>query len=397
MMAAAHAFGRERSWDLPDRLLPYLDPRTAIATLAQKLPAMDVTGFSPDRIDPGSNDVSLQGTLRTAEPGGEREHRVAVRASAHRNETVRVSPDDPSLPHLSEVLAHPFVARAIRGATASGGPGPEIRIVAHRFGKHACFRVELPTASFLGRVYARRGDESLVTTLRLLACHWEEIPAAVPRVTFHDRARHFVVLTWLPGTPLHDLLESAPSAYAVATARALRAYQTVPARDLSSYDTQDELGTIRKLARRASRVRPALGPELAAIADSAALAVANHRDEPLVLAHRDLHDKQVIAGDGGVGIIDWDWASASPAGLDPGNFLAHLRLRELQGRIGAERARTLRSVFLAEYIGPDADSRPDLRTWETLALVRLAAVYSTRPAWPGLAESLLELAWGRLR
>jgi aminoglycoside phosphotransferase (APT) family kinase protein len=121
------------------------------------------------------------------------------------------------------------------------------------------------------------------------------------------------------------------------------------------------------------------------------IAMVPDRESP-VFAHRDLHDKQIIRAGSRIGIIDWDWAAAAPRALDPGNFLAHLQLRALQRRITAKQALAARHAFLAAYRDGRGGGPPNLESWETLALLRLAAVYALRPSWPGLAEKLLVVA-----
>jgi aminoglycoside phosphotransferase (APT) family kinase protein len=303
---------------------------------------------------------------------------------------VWVSPADPALPQLPAALEHPFVERAMRAAGRRGALA-ESCILAHRFGRRACFRVELPSSSFLGRVYARRGDENLVAALGLLAAHSERIRALVPRVMFHDRDRRFVALTWLDGASLQEKVGAPPLLGAAAAGSAARAWQRVPVEGLVRHGTAEELETIRRFARRVAVVRPALATELDAGIAALAASAAAHRDGPPVLAHRDLHDKQIVLGRSGVGVIDWDLAAASPPALDPGNFLAHLRLRVLQYRLPSWHARVLRRAFLTGYTAEGGGLPEDLAWWETLALLRLAAVYALRPAWPGLAGSLLDV------
>ena len=65
--------------------------------------------------------------------------------------------------------------------------------------------------------------------------------------------------------------------------------------------------------------------------------------------------------------------------------------RVLQNRIPPWNARVLRRAFLAGYVAESGGVPEDLVRWETLALLRLAAVYALRPAWPDLSESLLDL------
>jgi aminoglycoside phosphotransferase (APT) family kinase protein len=48
--------------------------------------------------------------------------------------------------------------------------------------------------------------------------------------------------------------------------------------------------------------------------------------------HRDLHDKQLILDETGVGLIDFDLAALGDPSLDLANLVVHLQGREAQGR-----------------------------------------------------------------
>jgi hypothetical protein len=376
------------AWRLPARLLPYLDPRRAPAELSRRFPSLGITEFRADRIDPDNGVVTLQGTLRVVDRSRTGPRFASIRAAADGDETVWISPTDPALPNLPAVLEHPFVEHAMCAPGRREG-SPQSRILAHRFGRHACFRVELSSSSFLGRVYARRGDGTLVYVLGLLASQRERIRALVPQVMFHDPERRFVALTWIDGASLHERLRVPPLVGTAAAGAAVRAWQSVPVEGLARHGAREELETIRRLTGRVAAVRPALASELEAEIAAQAAAASSRRDGPPVLAHRDLHDKHVLLGSSGVGVIDWDLAAAGPSALDPGNFLAHLRLRVLQKRLPPWSARALRRAFLAGYAAKGGGVPEDLARWETLALLRLAAVYALRPGWPDLSESLL--------
>lgn len=111
-----------------------------------------------------------------------------------------------------------------------------------------------------------------------------------------------------------------------------------------------------------------------------------------VLAHRDLHDGQLLfdpAG-AGLGILDFDTAVAAERELDLANLAVHIRLRRLQGLVTAEAADVAEGAVLraAEAVGADP-RRMDayrLATW-----VRLVGVYAFRPQWAGLARAVLDL------
>lgn len=61
--------------------------------------------------------------------------------------------------------------------------------------------------------------------------------------------------------------------------------------------------------------------------------------DPLVWAHGDLHDKQILAGDGisPLGLLDFDDTAQAEAALDLANLDVHLELRVRQNRMTGER------------------------------------------------------------
>ncbi|HMB71707.1 MAG TPA: phosphotransferase, partial [bacterium] len=208
----------------------------------------------------------------------------------------------------------------------------------------------------------------------------------------------------LPGASAHDILRSGSAIPAAALGRAVTAVRSVRANGVREHRLADELAVIRKFADRTEVVDSKLADEMRAAEEAfgrrsgAGTADAGPDGAaPLVFAHRDLHDKQILCDGPNVGLIDWDLAALAPTALDPGNFLAHLTLRRLQGRILDKRAETTREAFLAGPDGttvaggPDA-SGPEMRNlhdWVSVALLRLVGVYALRPGWPGLSRRLL--------
>lgn len=109
------------------------------------------------------------------------------------------------------------------------------------------------------------------------------------------------------------------------------------------------------------------------------------------VAHRDLHDGQILLSDGAVGLLDFDLLCRADPALDPANLLAHFDLRELQRRGEADEgaAGACAHAFL-EGLEPEGSAafRTRLRFYRATALLRLALVYTLRPRWLPLGPVL---------
>jgi len=109
--------------------------------------------------------------------------------------------------------------------------------------------------------------------------------------------------------------------------------------------------------------------------------------DALVPAHRDLHPGQVVAAPGAVRLIDLDEAAMAPAGLDVGNFLAHLDRDAALGQRPGEEVRAATRAFLGGY----GDDPPDLPWWRRITLARLACLEEQRHGRPDRAVTLRAL------
>lgn len=113
--------------------------------------------------------------------------------------------------------------------------------------------------------------------------------------------------------------------------------------------------------------------------------------DPMVWAHGDLHDKQVIGVDGHtpLGLLDFDEAAQAEAALDLSNMDVHLNLRLIQGLLTRQRFLTAHNKVLtvAEelHVSP---TRFDV--YSEAAWLRLACLYVFRPRWGHVAWSFLD-------
>ena len=138
-------------------------------------------------------------------------------------------------------------------------------------------------------------------------------------------------------------------------------------------------------------MRGGTAARLAADADAAAEALRALPPLPPVLAHRDLHDGQVLLTAGSAadlaaatpGLLDLDTAALADPALDAGNLLAHLDLAAAAGHADAARAA---AVGVVEHVALDPARIQVLRR---AAAVRLCAVHAYRPAGPEVVPALL--------
>lgn len=217
------------------------------------------------------------------------------------------------------------------------------------------------------------------------------IPGLVlPRVLRHRADSASLVLERLPGAPLR-LGPASVSRYAAA-GRLLRAFQETASSEMPVHSALDELHVLEMWHERvvlATGESDARWPHAFAIAGQIAAALPEAK---AVLAHRDLHDGQLLDQGGALALLDFDQLACADEALDPGNLGAHLRLRVLQRFPGADTAAETAAV-LALRAGLGRDAEPGfqrrLAFYHGACLLRLALVYRLRPRWYTLAPKLL--------
>jgi Ser/Thr protein kinase RdoA (MazF antagonist) len=126
-------------------------------------------------------------------------------------------------------------------------------------------------------------------------------------------AGHAGLLEFVPGKPLRELSGQAFVAACEQVGLALARLQASDAELDRVWTAQDEIDHLQR--HRGSHGRCWRSPG----------------GRSVVPAHRDLHLAQVVVAAGAVRLIDLDDATMAPAGLDVGNFLAHL---DQEGAVG---------------------------------------------------------------
>lgn len=333
--------------------------------------------------------------FEVARPDG---HRVAARWFADPAEATEALGRTPGAQRVDDrtVLHRGGADRRLPSLAGMVAAGAEL--VAHRPERRAVLRTG---AGYRKLVRAGRVDELALRHLQLARAVGGA--ATVPEVV--DVRDDGVDLTALAGRDLTRVgadpatSEAAFVAAWTAAGRVLRALERAAfdeVHDLPCHDASEEVAVTRRaveIAVAADRL-PArdIAPDLHTLTADA--------QRPSAIAHRDLHDGQVLvaeqapgapAGEAAAGLLDPDTLAIAEPALDLANLLAHLELRALQGRLAPERRRLAVDALLT---GADPAPTTLARVPAHLraAQLRLCAVHAWRPRWRPLAHRW----WDRL-
>ncbi|HKJ15784.1 MAG TPA: phosphotransferase [Xanthomonadales bacterium] len=160
---------------------------------------------------------------------------------------------------------------------------------------------------------------------------------------------------------------------------------------LSSFTRRAELDVIDERARRMQLLGFFLPDGWKTLRQRLEVLCSEIPEAPLVPCHRDLHDGQLIRSLRGLGLFDFDLFCRAEPELDPGNFLAHLCLRQLQipHRISDRSVQVCGRKLLD---GLNAYERAAfwsrLRFYQASTFCRLQLVYALRPRWVSITSAL---------
>ncbi len=171
---------------------------------------------------------------------------------------------------------------------------------------------------------------------------------------------------------------------------ALSAMQrSAPAIRLEIHGRAEELAQLDRHARRFALAVGSLPPgwrEARALLEESAVESTAAK----VVAHRDLHDGQILVDGISIALLDLDLACLAEPELDLANLAVHVRLDGWLGLRGAEERRARSAVnALREGYG-DTDARAE-RFYTSASALRLALVHGLRPRAHSAIEPLVEL------
>ncbi|MEW1834694.1 hypothetical protein [Microbacterium sp. NPDC079995] len=262
-------------------------------------------------------------------------------------------------------------------------------VVSHRPGKRAVVRAPDGTA-YLKIVRPKKAAAVIAAAERAAPFGTAFAVPALERDTDAE-GRGVVRFSALPGSTLHAWGASDhgdPHAPWAAWHDAWIALAGTDAAAATPHDAAAEVAVVGEWAGHAARALPAGGDAIRRRADAVQARLLRHPSSRLALAHRDLHDKQLLWDGDRLGLLDVDTVSAAEPELDLANLQEHVDLRAEQGLWTPARADVARAWIdrTAYAVGADPER---MAAYRASTRLRLACLYLFRPRWRGWAERAL--------
>lgn len=243
-------------------------------------------------------------------------------------------------------------------------PTAEVRqVLRHLPGRRVATLVDTPAGPAVLKVFARPRGRGNDRRLRLLST-CPSAGALVPRPLGADTSGHVSLVEYLPGEVFDTVDDDRFVAAAPLVGAALAALHASLVELDRGWTWAQEVKLLRD--------RPA--PVTAALVDGVVEQTAHLAAEPVSVAHRDCHPRQIVLTPDGVRWIDLDDLALAPPTLDVGNMIAHLRRDAAFG----DRSEAATAAAISGFREGYGAVSGDLDAWERLALIRLAGLAQTR-------------------
>ena len=220
----------------------------------------------------------------------------------------------------------------------------------------------------------------------------------VPRIYHFDNSDGYIIMEYIRGESLHDLVGRKSFSGACAHAgRLLRKLHAMSLPRMKVYSAGMEIENLR------GKFLPAVSPfedwsvelskAFALLESQLGFAETGHDSTPI---HRDFFDKQMITDGDRIVMLDCDSVALGDPAQDFANLLAHLRLREMQSSDGISLEGGMKA-FAEGYNGLNTEFLRRTEWWLGASLIRLSVLYALRNKWRHIAPCLLDEAVTALR
>ncbi len=273
-----------------------------------------------------------------------------------------VFPQDRKLRGLDRLTDPPDALRDVFGR-----PWLHSELVAYTPEKAATVRCSGDGGVTVGYAKVHVGDDGRHGIDTLAAVRRSLPPAGgptLPEPVGYLPDRRMSLLSPVPGQALHQLPRAEVPAAMAALGEALTvlhrgSVDTLPPFTRLDPDRLATAGVLLKTAR----------PDLADLVDAVVSALLANPPgaAPVALLHGDLHPKNVLVHDAGIGLVDLDQAAAGPAAAELGGTLARLWCPRPNDPIDRATAAAAVDALLGAYARPP--SADDLRWYAAAALL----------------------------
>ncbi|MDE0959584.1 MAG: hypothetical protein OSB09_02285 [Planctomycetota bacterium] len=265
--------------------------------------------------------------------------------------------------------------------------GYTVQLLAWRVGSRAIFKLQHKHVSSYAKIF--RKDRQTIERWEHLADQSPLLPLQTPTVLDWNPQEKVLVIESQVGSSLHQQWGNG-----IWLPQHLEALQDViswlahstASENLPEHTVDDEISILRTRSEVFHRILKTPHPKAKELVERTIQGLQDLADVELTLSHRDLHDKQVITSTRVNSLIDLDLLARSDPALDPGNIIAHCRLRALQGM-------PVPWQKVASTLAADARERNvpgvHLKAWTAATMCRLALIYCRRARFDGFIHNLL--------
>ncbi len=249
------------------------------------------------------------------------------------------------------------------------------------------------------RLHAEAYSRALSAARLLRSCGDLRVPSLIGHA---DRWRAMLV-DWVRGTSLIDVLHAPEADVASVFARVGAALAELHAQaptGLPALGRAEIATAVNAASAHVAWTLPDVSGRASSLAQRVTQTLSGDWASVATAVHGDFYAKQVLIDAGHVAIVDLDDAALGDPMVDVGNFVAHLELDVVRGRLPADTAARAGAAFVSGYAvarGPGALNRLD--GYVAAAIVKLAPrPFRDRAAnWPEQTTALLERAEARVR
>lgn len=235
------------------------------------------------------------------------------------------------------------------------------------------------------RCYCDSRGENIFAVMQNLASGTAGLArACVPRPFAYLSEKRLLIVEGVNGLPLLDCLERPDGlTFLTRTAGALHELHNVKSGTLARRNRTDILADAQSAAAAIKGVLPIEVSTVNAVLKSIENGLVESASR-IGFVHGDFHHDQVLFQPAKDILLDFDRSYRGDVSADVGNFCAHLRLLELEGRIKNAAAAEEQFIGGYEKCSGAAIDRTELKYWTALGIL-LRAIHpfrSLQPNWP---------------